>query len=302
MRKTVSVSIIIPNWNGKSLLEKNLRAVLSVCGGAEILVVDDGSTDGSVSFLKSKFPAIRVVAKKSHEGFASSVNKGVEASRGDIVVLLNTDVVPEKGFIEPLLHYFQNGAVFAVGCMDKSKEGDSVVLRGRGIAAWQNGFFVHERGEVDAADTAWVSGGSGAFRKSIWDTLGGMDALYDPFYWEDIDLSYRARKAGYLLKFEPKSIVWHFHDDGKIKQSFSASQVKTVAYRNQFIFIWKNISDIGFLFSHALWTPVRILRSLLNGDVWMIAGYLAALIRLPKIIQSRIQSSSYWKLRDRELL
>lgn len=302
MRKSLSVSIVIPNWNGKFLLEKNLGAVMSVCGGAEILVVDDGSTDDSVSFLKNRFPAVRVVSKKNHEGFASSVNKGVEAARGDVVVLLNTDVVPEKGFLAALLGHFHDESVFAVGCMDKSKEGDSIVFRGRGLARWQKGFFVHERGEVDAADTAWVSGGSGAFRKRIWATLGGMDTLYDPFYWEDIDLSYRARKAGYLVKFEPKSIVWHFHDDGKIRRSFTASRVKTVAYRNQFIFIWKNISDTNLLISHAFWTPIRLFQTLLIGDVSMTAGYVAAVIRLPKIIWSRIRSSSYWKLRDRELL
>ena len=302
MRKSASVSIIIPNWNGKSLLEKNLPAVLSVSGGAEILVVDDGSTDDSVSLLKNQFPTVHVIAKKKHEGFASSVNKGVEASHGDIVVLLNTDVVPEKDFLQSLLGHFRDEIVFAVGCMDKSKEGDSVVLRGRGLARWQKGFFVHERGEVDASDTAWVSGGSGAFLKSIWNTLGGMDVLYNPFYWEDIDLSFRARKAGYRILFEPTSIVWHFHEEGKIKQSFSNARVAIIAYRNQFTFIWKNISDVGFLLSHAFWTPIRLCQSFIAGDVWMTIGYCAALGRLPKIIASRVRASSCWKLQDRELL
>lgn len=302
MRKPVSVSVIIPNWNGRHLLEKNLQAVMSATEGAEILVVDDASTDNSVLFLKKHFPTVYIVSKQTHEGFASSVNAGVEAAHGDIIVLLNTDVVPEKGFLQPLLGHFQDEAVFAVGSMDKSKEGDSVVLRGRGMARWHKGFFVHERGDVNTSDTAWVSGGSGAFRKSMWHMLGGMDPLYDPFYWEDIDLSYRARKAGYILKFEPKSTVSHFHEEGKIKQSFSKARIKVVAYRNQFIFIWKNISDSGFLFSHVLWTPIRLIQSLCMGDVWMTIGYWKALIQLPKIIRSRIQSSSYWKLPDRKLL
>ncbi|MEK7119331.1 MAG: glycosyltransferase family 2 protein [Patescibacteria group bacterium] len=302
MRKPVSASIIIPNWNGKYLLEKNLQAVIAASEGAEVVVVDDGSTDDSISFLKKHFPTVRIIAKKKHEGFASSVNAGVEAAHGDIVVLLNTDVVAEKGFLQPLLRHFQDESVFAVGCMDKSKEANSVVLRGRGLARWQKGFFVHERGEVDASDTAWVSGGSGAFLKSIWNTLGGMDALYDPFYWEDIDLSFRARKAGYRILFEPTSIVWHFHEEGKIKQSFSNARVAIIAYRNQFTFIWKNISDAGFLLSHAFWTPIRLCQSLIAGDVWMTIGYCAALGRLPKIIASRVRACFYWKLQDRELL
>ena len=297
-----NVSIVIPNWNGKGLLEKNLPKVVAAAKDAEILVVDDGSTDDSVVFVKKNYEKIGIIAKKNHEGFASSVNAGVAAANGDIVVLLNTDVVPEENFLPPLVSHFANDKVFAVGCMDKSKEGDTIVLRGRGLAKWQRGFFIHERGEVNASDTAWVSGGSGAFRKSMWSGLGGMDPLFNPFYWEDIDLSYRGRKAGYALLFEPKSVVWHFHEEGKIKHSFTKTRVAVVAYRNQFTFIWKNISDVGFLLSHTFWVPIRLLQSLLTGDVWMIAGYVTALVRLPQLFTSRLKVSKHWRRSDRELL
>lgn len=298
----MNVSIVIPNWNGKHLLEKNLPKVIEAAKEAEIIVVDDGSIDDSVGFLRQNFSNTTVVTKERHEGFASCANAGVEAAKGEIVVLLNTDVVPEKNFLLPLLKHFEDPRVFAVGCMDKSREGDAVVLRGRGIATWQRGFFVHERGEVDHPDTAWVSGGSGAFRKRIWQELGGMDPLFNPFYWEDIDLSYRARKAGYRILFEPKSIVWHFHEEGKIRQTFSKFRVKAIAYRNQFMFIWKNISDIPLLLSHAFWSPIRLIQSLLGGDVWMLVGYFAALIHLPEVLVSRMNATVHWKLHDRQLL
>jgi len=302
MKKTQNVSIVIPNWNGKHLLEKHLRSILSVSDRGEVLVVDDGSTDDSVAFLKKNFPEVRIVVKDKHEGFASAVNAGVVATRGDIVILLNTDVVPEKNFLEPLLIHFKDPAVFAVGCMNKNKEGDRMILRGRGLAWWEKGFFVHKRGEIDNTDTAWVSGGSGAFRKNIWKELGGMDSLFNPFYWEDIDLSYRARKAGYNIFFEPKSIVWHFHEEGMIYQSFSQKLIKTIAYRNQFIFIWKNISDVRLLLSHIFWTPIRIMQALLHGDIWMLIGYWMALARLPRILASRMKSSAHWKKSDRDFL
>lgn len=298
----MNVSIVIPNWNGRPLLEENLPKVIEASNRAEIIVVDDGSSDDSVGFLKQNFPNVTVVAKTRHEGFASCANVGVETAKGEIVVLLNTDVVPEKNFLPALLKHFKDPKVFAVGCMDKSKEGNSVVLRGRGIARWQRGFFVHERGEVNASNTSWVSGGSGAFHKRTWQELGGMDTLFNPFYWEDIDLSYRARKAGYTLLFESKSIVWHFHEEGKIKQSFSKTYIKVIAYRNQFTFIWKNISDIGLLCSHAFWTPIRLALSLVTGNVWMLVGYCAALVRLPRILASRINASSRWVQSDRSLL
>ena len=297
------VSVCVSVLNQPDLLRGTLASIYNQSfKDWECIVVDDGSSDESVVLLKQNFPNVSVVAKAKHEGFASCVNAGVGAAKGEIVVLLNTDVVPEKNFLLPLLKHFNDPKVFAVGCMDKSKEGEAVVLRGRGIAKWQRGFFVHERGEIDASDTAWVSGGSGAFRRTTWQELGGMDPLFNPFYWEDIDISYRARKVGYRLVFESKSVVTHFHEEGKIKQSFSKIHVKIIAYRNQFTFIWKNISDLSFMISHAIWTPLRLLQAILMGDPWMVLGYVAALVRLPQIFISRIKASKHWKRPDRELV
>ncbi len=297
----MKVSIIIPNWNGSALLQKYLPKVIATSDGAEIIVVDDASIDDSLAVLQNKFPTVAVIAKEAHEGFASTVNRGVAASDADIVVLLNTDVAPEKGFLKPLISHFTDPSVFAVGCMDKSTEDGKIILRGRGLAGWKKGFFVHSRGEIDAHDTAWVSGGSGAFRKTIWKKLGGMDPIYNPFYWEDIDLSYRARKSGYRLVFEPKSVVQHFHEEGKIKRDYSSGWIKQIAYRNQFIFIWKNLSDIKVVSEHCFWAPIRLLQAVIRGDIAFILGYIRAILLLPAIIHSRIQSSATWKKQDGEL-
>jgi GT2 family glycosyltransferase len=217
------------------------------------------------------------------------------------VILINTDVEPEKGFLTPLLSHFHNPTMFAVGCLEKSPEASGVVLRGRGLAMWTKGFFVHSKGEVNGKTTAWVSGGSGAFRRSMWNTLGGMDVLYNPFYWEDIDLSYRARKAGWNIIFEPKSIVNHYHEEGKIKREYTPTDVKRIVYRNQFIFIWKNVSDARILLAHSIWTPVRLIQTILSGEMLMLEGYLAAIWRIPAILHKRLLQSRLWKKRDREL-
>lgn len=273
------VSIIIPNRNGAELLQKNLPFVLDAAGGNEIIVVDDASTDASLDLLGKKFPSVKVIKKMHNDGFASSVNMGVREVSGEIVVLLNTDVRPEKDFLAPLVKHFSDPSVFAVGCLEKSLEGGKTVLRGRGEAKWEKGFYIHWRGEVDKTTTAWVSGGSSAFRKSIWEKLGGMDRIYDPFYWEDIDLSYRALKAGYRILFEPKSVVVHEHEIGAIKREYSAIRVKIIAYRNQFLFIWKNLSGLNMVLAHAIWAPVRLLQALLRGDVSMLIGYIWAFSR-----------------------
>lgn len=289
-----SASIVIPNWNGAHLLSKNLPAVLAACPDCEIIVADDASTDTSLSILRKNFPNVIIVANQLQHGFSSNVNSGVARATGEVVVLLNTDVRPEKDFLAPLLAHFQNASVFGVGCLEKSYEASSIVSRGRGQAKWEKGYFIHNRGEVDRSDTAWVSGGSSAFRKDMWNRLGGMDTMFNPFYWEDIDLSYRAQKAGWTVLFEPKSVVGHFHDEGKIKTSYSAGLVKRIVYRNQFIFIWKNISNVRLCIAHAFWTPIRLLQSIVHGDIYMIQGYVWALWMIPLILKCRHRASQLW--------
>ncbi len=297
----MKITIIIPNRNGARLLGKNLPSVLAAAPGAEVIVVDDASTDDSRVLLARQFLSVRVIRKARHEGFASTVNVGVKEAKGDIVVLLNSDVQPEKNFLSPLLKHFSDQAVFAVGCLDKSMEEGKMILRGRGEAKWEKGFFIHSRGEVDKPTTAWVAGGSGAFRKSLWEKLGGMDTMYDPFYWEDIDLSYNALKAGYRLVFEPASVVVHEHEVGVIAREYSSRFVKLVSYRNQFLFVWKNVSDPAILLAHAMWTPVRLMQAVAHADVTMIGGYVSALARMPRVLGSRLRAARFWKRRDSEL-
>ncbi len=287
----MNVSIIIPNYNGAELLKKNLTSVFDAAraykqGEVEIIVVDDSSTDGSVDFIKLQKNAIKLIENKKNLGFSSTVNCGVAEATGEIIILLNTDVAPEKNFLAPLVKHFSDPSVFAVGCMDKSIEDGKVVLRGRGIGKWQRGFLVHARGEVDKTDTLWVSGGSGAFRKSIWDKLGGFNKLYNPFYWEDIDLSYRAVRAGYKIMFEPKSIVVHKHEEGIIKRKYSQFQIKIIAYRNQFIFVWQNAKDFSLLLQHFFWLPYHFSKALTSFDFAFFLGFFQAFLLLPKVIQS----------------
>lgn len=273
------VTIVIPNWNGKTLLEKHLKVIVAASNSAEIIVVDDGSTDDSVAFLQKKYPKIKVIEKKMHEGYAGTVNAGVLAARGEIVVLLNTDIEPEKDYLKPLLIHFIDNKVFAVGCMDKSYEKNQVILRGRGVGWWEKGFYIHKRGEIDQTDTAWVSGGSGAFKKSIWMELGGMDTRFNPFYWEDIDISYRATQKGYKLLFEPKSVVHHYHEEGSIKNQYSKNEILNLAYRNQFIFQRKNMPNVRQWILYAFWLPIRILQNLAGRNTAMIKGFLLSLIK-----------------------
>lgn len=305
----MKISIIIPNYNGKKLLEKNLTAVLDAQdyfkdktgNSVEVLIVDDASIDGSVEFLKQQ-KRIKIVQNSKNLGFSSTVNIGVRESEGEIVVLLNTDVIPEKDFLILLISHFSDEKVFAVGCMDKSIEKDGVILRGRGLGQWKRGFLVHSRGEVNKTNTLWVSGGSGAFRKSVWVKLGGLNQLYNPFYWEDIDLSYRALKSGYKVLFEQKSIVTHKHEEGIIKKKYTAFAIKTIAYKNQFIFVWENATDLDLQLTHLLFLPYHFLTALMRLDMAFFLGFIQAFILFPKIIQSSFNAQRHFLRKDKDIM
>lgn len=311
----MNISIVIPNYNGEDLLRKNLPKVFEAIdfykGKKEVIVADDASVDDSISLLRdmkgrmdSIYPDInfRIVQNEKNLGFSSNVNLGVGNASGDILILLNTDVVTHKDFLRPLLSHFEDPYMFAVGCMDESIENDKKILRGRGIGFWRRGFLVHGRGEVDKANTLWVSCGSGAFRKTIWDKLGGLDTLYSPFYWEDIDISYRALKRGYKILFEPKSVVTHEHEKGAIKNSFTLSHVKAIAYRNQFIFVWKNIADFSMQFEHLFWLPYHIFSAVIRRDLAFFSGLFRAIAILPRVIAESFKAQILFKIKDREIL
>jgi GT2 family glycosyltransferase len=146
-----------------------------------------------------------------------------------------------------------------------------------------------------------VSGGSGAFRKSIWEHLGGLNELFAPFYWEDIDISYRALKSGYKIIFEPKSIVIHEHEKGAIKGKYSPVQVKTIAYKNQFIFVWEN-ADSDLILSHILWLPYHLVKALIRLDWQFFLGFLQALLVMPGVLGFRHKAQTLFVKKDSSVI
>ena len=242
-RQHYHVSVVIPTWNGEKLLRKNLPLVLAALPiGTEVIVVDDGSTDGSQKYLKAQVNqarklklTFRVLFNHHNRGFIYSCDRGVREATGDLVILLNNDVVPQKGFLSPVLRHFSDSKVFAVTLNEKTW--------GWARLFWQGGFIqLGDGGQSNEAHvSAWASGGSAVFRKTIWQKLGGFDPVYEPFYWEDVDLGYRAWKSGYKIYWEPKAVVDHRHESTTSK--FSHRYVQSIQERNRLLFIWRNIND-----------------------------------------------------------
>lgn len=303
----IKVSVVIPSFNGRELLSKNLPFVLAACSawnkkGWEVIVVDDASNDGTCNFLRKTYPQIKFVIHLENKRFAVACNSGVKAAKGDIIVLLNNDVVPHEDFLEPLVDLFADNKVFAVGCREKDQKGKNSILSGVGVMAFKRGLVIHWRGQdQDALETSWVTGGSGAFDRRKWLEIGGMDPLFRPAYEEDRDLSYRAKKHGWKILFEPKSIVDHHHETTN-KIVFGNEMINVISFKNQFLFVWKNITDFSFLLQHFLWLSYHLSVTNLRTRGLLMKGFFLALKQLPEALKSRKKVKRLFILPDKEIL
>src|SRR5258708_2024965 len=255
----MNITIVIPNFNGRDLLEKNLPKVIDAKGNKknkiiEIIVVDDGSIDDSVKFLKEKFgKEVRIIVHTKNRGFATSINTGVRMAKGELVCLLNSDVVPFKNFLETVQEDFDDNQVFGVSLHEKGY--------GYARGKFKDGFIVHvgmpESKKVEIS--FWASGGCSVLRRSIFMDLKGMDdELLSPYYWEDIDLSYRAQKRGYKVLWDPRANVVHEHESTVKK--LDQKMVSRIRERNQLLFIWKNLTSKNLMRKHIIAVFRKILR------------------------------------------
>lgn len=283
-----TISIIIPTWNGKDLLEKHLLFVFAARTKdvVEIILVDDCSTDGTIEWAREKFPDLLTIRLVRRGYFSGAVNAGVGAATGDIVILLNNDVSPRKNFLEPLVKHFDDSAVFAVTCAEETIVNGKKVIRGRGEGAIDKGLLVHQSGSNNKPYSLWATGGSAAFDRRKWDELGGMDALFEPFYWEDIDLSYRAWKKGWSIIFEKNSLVEHIHEQ-TIGKYFSPAYIRRKGLRNQFLFAWKNFTDPSIMLMEPLWLIYHLLRTFIRLDFVAMFALFEALLKLPMCLLHR---------------
>ena len=272
-----SVSIVIPNYQKLPLI-KHLPKVIAASQGSEIIVVDDASPDDTVAYLAKHFPQVKVVVNQTNQRFAASCNIGVKTAHGDVVVLLNSDVAPKPGFLKPLIKHFSDSKVFAVSCLEIQHDG----ISGQNRCQFKRGFLVHSATPIGKAgrvvENCWATGGSSAFNRQKYLALGGMDPLYKPAYWEDIDLSWRAReKFGYKILFEPQSQVFHNHETTNVSV-FGQKKMKTMSFRNQFLFVWKNIRGRR-LVEHFLWLPYHLVLTTIRTKGLFLTAFLQAVLK-----------------------
>lgn len=313
-------TFVIPNYNGQEVLKENLPKVIKLAEkyNAPIIIGDDGSTDNSLEILITAFSFTLinqgdqkpdtlqklVIQKHKNEGFSSNVNLCISYATTPLLLLLNTDAVPTDESIVHLIPYFEDANTFAVGMVDTDDEDQT---HGRGKFIFQNGFLLHSKAPIEYSTenkitTGWVSCGSGLFSRDIWNKLNGLDPLFNPFYFEDVDIGYRAWKSGYKNYIEPKAKCIHLHKKGAIKKNYNDERIKTISYRNQFIFNWKNLTDTELITNHLTSLPKQILIAVKNNDKQFLKGLFNAIELWPKIKKSRDAAKKFSIQTDQQII
>ncbi len=307
---THAASIVIPNWNGRDLLQKYLPSVIAAIKThpeSEIIVVDNGSQDGSADFVREQFPQIRVLTLDQNLGFGGGSNAGFRAARHDIVVLLNSDMRVEPEFFAPLLNAFADDKTFAVACQIFFSDPQKVREETGLTEGWWSQGALRVRHRADPAVTDlfpcfYGGGGSCAFDRRKFLELGGFDGLLAPFYLEDTDLGYLAWKRGWKVLYQPASVVFHEHR-GTIGKRFSEAYIQSVLKKNYLLFTWKNIHDWSRLTSHFFFAWANAMLSWLFGDSperASFAGIARAVLQLPGALASRSRAQTLAAISDSE--
>lgn len=294
-------SIVILNWNGRDLLAQGLPSIVEAVRRDgrphEILVVDNGSSDGSREYIHASFPQVRLLELPENLGFARGNNAGVRAARHDIVVLLNNDMVVDPGFLRPLLDGF-GPDTFAVSSLihhqDPSTRREET---GMTTAVFRRGFIDFAHRDVDEQELLrpcypafWAGGGSSAFHRERFLMLGGFQEIFSPAYVEDTDLSFRAWKAGWEVLFAPGSIVYHKHRATSSRR-FAPAELQTLIQRNQFLFLWKNIQSWPLLLAHSTFLPWNCYRLARDHGLIVWRSLLQAVVRLPALVRARLRAA-----------
>lgn len=236
--KKIDLSIIIVSFNTQQLLDECLASLYTSLSGClftfEVIVVDNASTDGSLELLSKKYSKVRVIANTSNQGFGRANNQGIQASFGEYILLLNSDIVVQNAAISKLFHYTKTlpinslvgGKLFNTDGSPQASCGGAYTLLNIFIALFLKGDYTGlTRSSPDTIrEVDWVMGACMLTSRSFYDTVGWFDeGIF--MYMEEIDLQYRAQKKGYKIFFYPEA---HFIHVGAASSSGRATPILNV--------------------------------------------------------------------------
>lgn len=258
-------AVVILNWNGKDFLEQFLPVLIKNTSNAAIIVADNNSSDDSVSFLRTNFPAIEIIQNKSNGGFAKGYNDALSVLKGRFTnyVLINSDIEVTPGWLEPLVQKVRQDNV--AGAQPKVR---AYHRRSHFEHAGASGGFIDShyypfcRGRIfdevepdnsqydNEKEVFWTTGACMIIRAEIYHELGGLDADFFA-HMEEIDLCWRAKKSGYSFFVVPESKVYHV---GGGTLNYENPRKTFLNFRNSLYMIHKNHE--GWLFGKIIFRMV----------------------------------------------
>jgi len=288
------LSVVIVNWNGLRYLPECLAALVpQLPPDAEVVLVDNGSADGSAAFVRERYPAVRLVELQANLGFAGGVNAGLRAARGELLLLLNNDAFVEPGFVATLLDAMQGcpevGAASAVLVFAHRPE----LVASAGIRVRRDGLALdvwagRPVAELPAAPQPIMgpSGGAALFRRAMLEDIGLMEAGFFN-YLEDADLAWRALLRGWRSVVAPQALARHVYSatagqGSPFKQQLlGRNRVRTIVRCLPSPLLRRCLPAI------VRYDALVITYGVLAGQPAMAAGRTAALRELPALLRER---------------
>lgn len=252
------ISIIILNFNGKRYMEKCIMSVAAqTYRDFEVIVVDNASVDGSVEYLESHFPWVRIVRNSENLGFAGGTNSGIKQAQGEYILTLNNDTQIDKRFLECLVGPMQSNKSVGM-CASKmlfpdGRINSTGICISRSGAAWDRGMSEPDEGQYDSPEDVFgPCAGAALYRKRMLDDIGLFDEDFF-LYMEDVDLAFRGRLAGWRCAYVPQAKVYHIHGG---TAGFGSDL--SVYYGNRNV-IWYTVKNLptGILLTSLPWIIVR---------------------------------------------
>ena len=275
-KSTSRAVVVIPSWNAKDALKGCLDSLLAQTLKPHIIVVDNGSIDGSADYIEKHYPDVELIRHDVNKGYAGGVNPGFRRAielGADYTAPFNNDAVADKNWLKRLVDYLDGHTEVGIAaCKVLSADGKHIDSTGDQYTVWGLP-YPRGRGETDINkydDDTEIFGASGAaslYRVKLLETVGLLDEAFFAYY-EDVDLSFRAQLAGWKVAFVPDSVVYH-------EISATSNKIKGFAtyqtMKNQPLLLYKNVPRkylwrIGWRFTiaHCLF----FIRAITRGQGW----------------------------------
>lgn len=245
------VSIVIPNYNGMEYLRECMDSLMAQdFSDLEILMVDNGSGDGSAAFVREQYPQVKVLELKRNYGFCRAVNEGIRAAASEYVILLNNDTRVDKSFVRELWLGISKrpGAFSGAAKMVKMARPDQMDDGGDYYCAlgWAFAYGKDKPVEYYTAERRIFSACAGAaiYRKKVFEEIGYFDERHFA-YLEDLDVGYRARIQGYENWYLPGAVVYHV-GSGTSGSRYNAFKVRYSSRNNVYV-LYKNMPALQLL-------------------------------------------------------